>query len=85
MSKRNTEQQTRSLSADFSRIEETLRDAVDEQPVLTVGAAAAIGFLLGGGFSRGGHTVLLGIGARMGTAWFEREFLEGADAQENKR
>lgn len=82
---RDKAEQTRSLSADFARIEEKVREAVDEQPVLTVGAAAAVGFLIGGGFSRAGLTVLLGIGARMGTAWFEREFLESADAQENER
>ena len=74
-----------SLSADIARLEETLREVVAEQPVLTMGAAAGIGFLLGGGLPRGALTLLLGIGTRMAGAWLEREFLEtGADAQENE-
>lgn len=76
--------QTRSMSGDLARLEETLREVVDEQPVLTVGAAAGIGFLLGGGLPQGGLTLLLGFGARMAGAWLEREFLERADAQENE-
>lgn len=75
---------SRSLTADLARLEETLRDVVDEQPILTMGAAAGIGFLLGGGLPRGALTLLLGIGTRMAGAWLEREFLERADAQENE-
>lgn len=74
----------RSLGGDLARLEETLRGIVDEQPILTMGAAAGIGFLLGGGLPRGTLTLLLGIGTRMAGAWLEREFLERADAQENE-
>jgi hypothetical protein len=73
----------RSLNRDLAQLEETLRDAVGEQPALTLGAAAGVGFLLGGGLPRGAITLLLGIGTRMAGAWLEREFLERADAQEN--
>jgi hypothetical protein len=75
----------RSLGADLEWLEEGLRELVREQPVLTVGAAAGLGFLLGGGPPRGVVTLLLGIGARMAGAWLEQEFLERADAQENER
>lgn len=86
----------RSLHGDLSNLEESLeaatkdlrqklRDTVDEQPVLAVGAAAGIGFLLGGGLSRGALTLLLGVGTRMAGAWLQREFLERADAQENEQ
>lgn len=74
----------RSMSGDLARLEETLHEVVAEQPVLTVCAAAGIGFLLGGGLPRGGLTLLLGFGARMAGAWLERELLERADAQENE-
>ncbi len=62
-----------------------LRDTVEEQPVLALGAAVGIGFLLGGGLSRRALTVLLGVGTRMAGAWLEQEFLERADAQENEQ
>jgi hypothetical protein len=88
-----TRARARSLHGDLSNLEESLeaatkdlrqklRDTVDEQPVLAVGAAAGIGFLLGGGVSRGALTLLLGVGTRMAGAWLQREFLERADAQE---
>jgi hypothetical protein len=86
----------RSLLGDLSQFEEALetaardlqqklRDTVEDQPALAVGAAAGIGFLLGGGLSRGALTLLLGVGTRMAGAWLQREFLEGADAQENEQ
>jgi hypothetical protein len=76
---------SRNLPADLARLRRTLRDTVDEQPALALGAAAGIGFLLGGGLSRGALTVLFGIGTRMAGAWLEQEFLERADAQENEK
>ena len=86
----------RSLLGDLSQFEEALetaardlqqklRDTVEDQPALAVGAAAGVGFLLGGGLSRGALTLLLGVGTRMAGAWLQREFLESADAQENEQ
>lgn len=75
---------TRSLGGDLSQLEEELRDAVGEHPALALGAAAGIGFVLGGGLPRGAFTLLLGIGTRMAGAWLEREFRERANAQENE-
>lgn len=60
-----------------------LRDTVSAQPLLAVGAAAGLGFLLGGGLPRGALTLLLGVGARLAGAWLQQEFLEHADTQEN--
>ncbi len=74
-----------SLEAATKDLRQKLRDTVDGQPVLAVGAAAGIGFLLGGGLSRGALTLLLGVGTRMAGAWLQREFLERADAQENEQ
>jgi len=84
------------LRTDLSRFQETLgcaaddvdrmlREAVSEQPVLAIGAAAGIGFLLGGGLPRSALTLLLGVGTRMAGEWFQREFLQSADAQENEQ
>jgi len=86
----------RSLLGDLSQVEESLeaaarefhrklRDTVEDQPVLAVGAAAGVGFLLGGGLPRGALTLLLGVGTRLAGAWLQREFLERADAQENEQ
>ena len=85
-----------SLLGDLSRLEEALeiatrdleqklRDTIEDQPVLALGAAAGVGFLLGGGVSRGALTLLLGVGTRMAGAWLQREFLESADAQEKEQ
>ena len=85
----------RSLEADLLRLEErlahtageadrALRDAVSAQPVLVVGAAAGLGFLLGGGLPRGALTLLIGVGARLAGAWLQQEFLEPPDTQENE-
>jgi hypothetical protein len=48
-----------------------LRDTVSEQPLLAMGAAAGIGFFLGGGLTRGAVTLLLGAGARLAGEWFQ--------------
>jgi hypothetical protein len=85
----------RSLQGDLARLQEhlgaaavevdrTLRDAVSAQPLLAVGAAAGLGFLLGGGLTRAAATLLLGAGARLAGAWLDQEFLERAHAQENE-
>jgi len=88
--------ETRTLHADLAHLQEAvedaagdvdrkLRDAVSAQPLLAVGVAAGIGFLLGGGLSRGAASLLLGAGARLAGAWLQQEFLERADAQENEQ
>jgi hypothetical protein len=85
----------RTLSSDLLRFQETfehsageadrlLRGAVSAQPLLTVGAAAGLGMLLGGGLPRGAITVMLGVGARMAGAWLQRELLQTSDEQENE-
>jgi hypothetical protein len=79
------DRQPHNLSGDLARLEETLREVVADAPVLTLGAAAGIGFLLGGGLPRGALTLLLGFGARMAGAWVEQEFLGRAHAQENEQ
>jgi hypothetical protein len=79
----------RSLQGDLARlgsatadVDRTLRHAVSAQPLLAVGAAAGIGFLLGGGLSRGAATLLLGVGARIAGAWLDEQVRERAHAQE---
>jgi hypothetical protein len=72
------------LGAAAVEVDRTLRDAVSAQPILAVGAAACLGFLLGGGLPRGAATLLLGAGARLAGTWLEQEFLERAPAQENQ-
>lgn len=68
-------EQARAAAVDASRkVDQVLRETVSEQPVLAVGAAAGLGFLLGGGMRSSAITVLLGVGARMAGAYLEREF-----------
>lgn len=68
-------QQVRTSATEASRTaDRVLRETVSEQPVLVVGAAAGIGFLLGGGMRSSVVTLLLGVGARMAGAYLEREF-----------
>ena len=77
----------RSLRGDLRRISEgagdlsaradsALREVVRTDAGLAIGAAAGLGFLIGGGIPRGAVTVLLGFGARMGSAWLQDLFLE---------
>jgi hypothetical protein len=82
----------RTLRGDISWFEESLqngdlvrrlRDVVEERPGLALGAAAGIGFVLGG-LPRGALTVLLGVGTRMAGAFLQREFLGSANAQETR-
>jgi hypothetical protein len=93
--KRNAREPSRTLQADLLRLQESfehtageadrkLRGAVDAQPLLAVGAAAGLGFLLGGGLPRGAVTVLLGVGARLAGAWLQQEFLEPPYEEENE-
>lgn len=93
--RKNAREPSRTLQADLLRLQESfeqtageadrkLRSAVDAQPLLAVGAAAGLGFLLGGGLPRGAVTVLLGIGARMAGAWLQQEFLEPSYEEENE-
>ena len=83
----------RNLQADLSRLqanfegaageaERMVRSTVSAQPLLAVGAAAGVGFLIGGGLPRGAITMLLGVGARMAGAWLQQEFLEHSDSKE---
>ena len=68
-------EQAREAAVDASRkVDQVLRETVSGQPVLAVGAAAGLGFLLGGGMRSSAVTVLLGVGARMAGAYLEREF-----------
>jgi len=77
----------RTLEADLRRLQAGAADAkgqvdrllhrtVSSAPLLAVGAAAGLGFILGGGLPRGAIGVLFGIGARMTSAWVEQQFLE---------
>jgi hypothetical protein len=81
------------LAADLMRLQErleqaagtadrTLGDAVSARPLLAVGAAAGLGFLLGGGLPRAAVTVLLGVGVRLAGAWLQQELFESPDTQE---
>lgn len=94
-SRGNERERPHSLGADLMRLQErlehtageadrALRDAVSAQPLLAVGAAAGLGFLLGGGLPRGALTVLLAVGTRLAGAWLQQEFLESPDTQENE-
>jgi hypothetical protein len=85
--------QSRTLRADLSRLQTSaesaagkadrlLRDVVSAAPALTVGTAAGIGFLIGGGLPPGSFGLLLGVGARMTGAWLQREFLQRTGMQE---
>jgi hypothetical protein len=80
----------RTLRGDVSWLEEglengdlvrRLREVIEARPGLALGAAAGIGFVLGG-LPRGALTVLLGVGTRMAGAYMQREFLGSANAQE---
>jgi hypothetical protein len=85
----------RTLQGDLHRLQERfgqsaaeadrmLRDAASAQPLLTVGAAAGLGFVLGGGLSGGAVTVLLGVGARLAGTWLQQEFLESPHPEEDE-
>jgi len=87
-------EEPRTLQGDLSRLQESLgsvvgeaerrlRLAVTEQPLLALGAAAGLGFLLGGGISRSAAGLVIGAGARLAGAWLEQEFNQRANAQED--
>lgn len=59
-----------------ARADTALREIVRTDPGLAIGAAAGLGFLVGGGIPRGAVTVLLGVGMRMGGEWLQELFLE---------
>jgi len=93
MSRRARANDRRTLRGDLSRwranagdavggADRLLRDAVAAEPLLAVGAAAGVGFLLGGGVPRGAVTTLLAVGGRMATAWLQRELFENPKEQE---
>ena len=82
----------RSLRGDISWLEQSLqngellrqlRGVVEERPRLALGAAAGVGFLLGG-LPRAALTAVLGVGTRMAGTWLQREFLGSANAQERQ-
>jgi hypothetical protein len=90
----SAEHAARTLQQDLARLQETfqtvtreadrrLRDVVATRPLLALGAAAGIGFLLGRGLPRGTGTLLLGAGTRQAGSWLQQEFLQRAHAQEN--
>jgi len=60
----------------------TVEEAVSDQPVLALAAAAGVGFVLGGGLPPGVLTLLLGAGARMAGAWLQQELLDRTHPQE---
>lgn len=83
----------RTIQTDFRRLRADVRDAtaqtdrfirdiVSSAPVVAVGTAAALGFLVGGGIPRSAVTTFLAVGARMAGSWLEREFLERNHPQE---
>ena len=83
----HAQKDARSLEADLLRLQagvenaagqadRILRDAISAAPLVTVGAVAGLGFLIGGGLPRGALTLFLGVGARMAGAWLQNEFLE---------
>ena len=91
--KANAPSDARTLEADLRRLQASATDATEQvdrllhqtvssAPLLAVGAAAGLGFILGGGLPRGAVGVLFGIGARMASAWVEQQFLEQTDNQE---
>ena len=91
--RRTKRKAARNLQADLRRLQANVEGAAGEaervvlatvaaQPLLAVGAAAGVGFLIGGGLPRGAITMLLGVGARMAGAWLQQEFLEHRDDQE---
>ena len=90
---KNTRKEARTAQADLLRLQagvecaagqadRILRDTVSAAPLLTVGAVAGLGFLIGGGLPRGALTLVLGVGARMAGTWLQHEFLERPDTQE---
>jgi hypothetical protein len=84
---------TRTIQTDFRRLradvrgatsqaDRFVRDTVSASPLVAVGTAAALGFLIGGGVPRSALATFLGVGARMAGSWLQREFLERNDPQE---
>lgn len=59
-----------------------VRAVVVAEPVLAIGAAAGLGFLIGGGASRARLQDLARVGGRMVGAWLVKEFLERSPTQE---
>ncbi len=93
--KRGAERRTHSLRSDLRRIsrgagdlsaraDTALREIARTDPGLVLGAAAGLGFLMGGGLPRGAITVLLGIGTRMGGAWLQDLVLEAIHDKEQE-
>jgi len=64
-------------------LDHALREAVSAEPLLAVVAASGLGFVLGGGVSRGTAALLLGAGVRLVGAWVEQGGIERARARED--
>jgi len=90
---RATRAGSHSLEVDLARLKDgatsaaatadrLVRDVVAAEPVLALGAAAGLGFLVGGGASRARLADLAGVGARLVGAWLVKEFLERPPQQE---
>ncbi len=65
-----------------------LRERLQNQPYLTLGASAGIGYVLGGGLPKGSPGLAMGLATRMAAGWLMREvggsgFLQGAAAEED--
>lgn len=76
----------RRLQADVhgaaARADRIVREGVSTAPLVAVGTAAALGFLIGGGVPRSALAMILGVGARMAGSWLQNEFLERNEPQE---
>ena len=79
------ERAARTLSDDWARLRdevagavgdarEFVGDQVDAHPLLAVGTAAGLGFLLGGGVTRHSLALLVGVGARLAAQVLSDEF-----------
>ncbi|MBK7951816.1 MAG: hypothetical protein IPK00_24395 [Deltaproteobacteria bacterium] len=67
-----------------ARADAALHEIVRSDPALAIGAAAGLGFLLGGGVPRGAVTVLLGVGTRMAGSWLQDLVLETLQDKEQE-
>lgn len=65
-----------------AKVDRFVHDAVAAEPLVAVGAAAGLGFLIGGGASHASIKGLAGVGVRMLGAWLAKEFLERPPTQE---
>jgi hypothetical protein len=86
----------RTLRGDWARMRDEVLDATDDarsfvgdqveaHPLVAVGAAAGVGFLLGGGANRHSLALLLGLGARMAASFVGDELADAFDRGPQER